>query len=384
MLIEAWKPIWAGGQVHVWELANQLVDNHNCSVDVYVMHLKGKNLKKTEQYKKGKLSIIRVGKPCRFTFINRLRWCRQVYKTVKKTHLEKKYDLIHAHANLPGLPGKWLSSKLNIPVVYTVHGSGLQAIKDMYSSPLASQLIYMMEKYLQTGVRYSHEITVDSSFLKQKNKNKHISVIPNGVNPDKFKKMKTQKRKKKTFLFVGRLHPQKGLAYLIKAVAGIQKKLKNTEFRLLGTGPEEKDLKALVKASKTQKLITFTGPKYGKELVEEYLSAHIFVLPSLYEGQPLTLLEAWAAKLPVIATDVGGNKDFIRGGINGHLIPAKNIPALQKAILKTVRMDAERLSRQGNKGYQEVKKKYTWKNVAEQTLAIYRRVRNKKINKTTK
>jgi glycosyltransferase involved in cell wall biosynthesis len=365
MVIEAWKPIWAGGQIHVWNLCENLVNNHNCKIDLFVMNLGGK---KVETYYKGRLRIYKIGKKCKFSFKARLKWLFDVYSVVKKFHTKENYDLIHGHANLPGIVVKKLSKKLKIPCIYTIHGNGLSAIKDMYGKGLKSSFIYSIENHLHTKIKYSHEITVDSSLLNHKNVNKNISVIPNGVNITKYDSVKAIKSKKFKTIFVGRLHPQKGLRYLIRAVSLIKNELKDEEFHIIGNGVEDKFLKDLAKELKVYKFFKFKGAVYGTDLIKEYKSAHLFILPSLYEGQPLTLLEAWAAKLPVIVTGVGGNKDFVNKS-NGYIIKSKDVLELSKTILVAIKN--KNLNKLGLNGYNLVKENYTWDKVADETFEVY-------------
>lgn len=374
MLIEAWKPVWAGGQIHVWELCTRLVEKHNCTIDLFVMNLAGKEREEfpgEEEHLDGKLRIFRIGKKCSQDFFSRIKWGRALQKVIPKKHRNKPYDLIHAMANFPGWPGKKLSKKLKIPLVFTVHGSGLEAIKDMYGSGLKSKFIYFTENYLQTKIEYDHEITVDGSFLRFPNRNKKITVIPNGVTLEKFDSVKVDKAPFPKILWVGRLHPQKGLTYLLDALAQIKAELeqKKVEVHLVGGGELEKELKEKVERLELGKIVKLRGKIYGEELIKEYKSSHLFVLPSLYEGQPLTLLEAWAAKLPVIVTDVGGNKDFVVEGENGSLIPAKDVEKLAQTILLAVNNHS--LLEMGNKGYQLVKENYTWEKMAEKTYGVY-------------
>ncbi len=388
ILIEAWKPVWAGGQIHVWELCTRLVQDFDCEVDLFVMNLAGKVNGKAEQDKNtefpmeethcnGKLRIFRVGEKCSQDFFSRIKWGRKLQKVILEKHREKPYDLIHAMANFPGWPGKKLSKKLKIPLVFTVHGSGLEAIKDMYGSGLKSKFIYFTESYLQTKITYNHEITVDSSFLRFPNRNKKITVIPNGVTLEKFDSVKIERSSFFKILWVGRLHPQKGLTYLLEALAKIKEELekKKVEVHLIGGGELEEELKEKAERLELGKIVKLRGKIYGEELIKEYISSHLFVLPSLYEGQPLTLLEAWAAKLPVIVTDVGGNKDFVVEGENGSLIPAKDVEKLAQTILSAVNNSS--LSEMGNKGYQLVKENYTWEKMAEKTYGVYGEVLKK-------
>lgn len=377
MLIEAWKPIWAGGQVHVWELCNKLVEKHNCEVDLFVMNFgdeKRKELPQHESHLNGRLNIFRVGGECSpESYLARIKWCWKVYHLIKKKHTQRKYDLIHAHANLPGLPGKLLGRKLKIPVVFTVHGCGLEAIKDMYGSGIKSYILYQLERFLQTKLRYDYQITVDSSFLKRKNVNQNIVVIPNGVDVWAFDKVKVKKCDKFKIIFVGRLHPQKGLMYLLDALKLLKEtkedSLSKVEVHIIGSGPLERELNLKSERLGLENTIKFRGKIYGEELIKEYKSSHLFVLPSLYEGQPLTLLEAWAVKLPVIVTDVGGNRDFVVEGENGYLIPAKDVEKLAQSIL--VAVNNAQLGEMGERGYQLVKEHYTWDKTAEKTYGVY-------------
>jgi len=369
MLIDSWKPIWGGGQAHVWELGKRLVQNHGCLVDLLVMNIKGNNDKKVEKYFNNKLRIFKIGKVSNFNFISRLGWCCGVIKAIKKINKKRNYDVIHAHANLAGLPAKIAGRMIGVPVIYTVHGCGLEAIKDMYGSGLRSYFLYKVENFLQTKIKYDCEITVDRSFLKYRNRNKNIKVIPNGVDIEKFDRVKIKKSKKFKIIFVGRLHPQKGLTYLLDALDLVKDKLKNVEVHIIGDGELKEELKAKSKKLGLDGVVKFRGKIYGDELIKEYKSSHLFVLPSLYEGQPLTLLEAWAAKLPVIVTDVGGNRDFVVEGENGHILPPKDINKLAKTLLNTI--NDKSFKKLGGGGYRMIKEKNDWRYVTKNTSEVY-------------
>lgn len=392
MLIEAWKPIWAGGQVHVWELCQRLTEKHNCEVDLFVMNLhdstkkdKAEDYPSQEEHFSRKLKIFRVGKSCSLDFLSRIRWGREVIKIISQKHQQEPYHLIHAMANFPGWPGKKLSQKLRIPMVYTVHGSGLQAITEMYGKGIKSKFIYQTEKHLQTKIKYDYEITVDSSFLQYPNVNKKVIVIPNGVNIDKFDLISVDKSKNFKIIWVGRMHPQKGLTYLLDALALTKEELerKKVEMHLIGSGEIEEELKEKCAKLGLGEIVKFRGKVYGNELIKEYKSSHLFVLPSLYEGQPLTLLEAWAAKLPVIVTAVGGNKDFVVEGENGYIVPAKDTKVLADTLLKFIndKKGNRKQDEMGERGYRLVKNNYTWDKMAEKTLEIYQRVVTERASK---
>jgi len=378
MIIEAWKPIWGGGQVHVYEICKRLV-NKGFEIDLYVMALKGREgnvYTQTEEAFGGKLRIIRVGYPKQFTFLNRLMWLFEVMVAIVQAHKKRPYDLIHAHANLPGLPAKILSKLLGIPVVYTVHGSGIEAIEKMYGKGIISKFLYFVEVLLQRKIKYDIEVTVDRRFLKYENVNRPV-YIPNGVDLEKFDRVNILRSKMFKILFVGRIHPQKGLRYLVKAVDMIREDFeKNLGVIVIVGGSaewteEEKIIRGLIKEKKLERYFIFKGKLPEGELLREYKSSTLFVLPSLFEGMPLTLLEAWASKLPVIATRVGENPYLIKHGYNGWLVEPGDSKALSRTLASSMNMPRAKLKRIGERGYMEVKNKYSWDRVVEMLVKIY-------------
>ena len=370
MIIEAWKPIWAGGQVVAYELGKRLSENYGVRVDLFVMNLDGKKVEKINPL----FRVIRVGKKRAFSFFDRLAWIREVYREIIKHHKKKRYDLIYAHANLPGIVGKILSKKLGIPVVYHVHGSGIEAMQKMYGKGLKSWTLYLIESILQRWIKYDLEITVDRKFLKYKNRNKPV-YIPNGVDIEKFDKVKTRKEKKFfKILFVGRLHPQKGLIYLVEAARLIKKELekRNVKFVIVGDGEEKEKLIRKIKEYRLEKLFVFKGKLYGEKLIKEYKSSHLFILPSLYEGMPLTVLEAWASKLSVLVTRVGDLPYIVKEGKNGWLIEPENLVNLSNKLRKIINLDQKSLNKIGRLSYKFVKENYDWKYI---TYKIYYSIR---------
>jgi glycosyltransferase involved in cell wall biosynthesis len=126
-----------------------------------------------------------------------------------------------------------------------------------------------------------------------------IVVIPNGVAKKYFVGRKIVENTIPHLLFVGRLAPQKNLSLLIEAVAQMQT---SAFVDIVGEGEERENIEALIRKYELQN-VKLHGKKTGQELIELYKSADIFVLPSLKEGISLSMLEALAAGLPVVASD---------------------------------------------------------------------------------
>ena len=126
-----------------------------------------------------------------------------------------------------------------------------------------------------------------------------IAVIPNGVAEKYFVAKEKRENTVPRLLFVGRLAPQKNLSLLIAAVAQMQT---SVFLDIVGEGEERENIEALIQKYRLQN-VKLHGKKLGQELIELYKSADIFVLPSLKEGVSLSMLEALAAGLCVVASD---------------------------------------------------------------------------------
>lgn len=315
VLIDAWFPFIGGAQVQIKNLKRILEKDYNCQF--FILHAPSANI-----------------------FV-RFLWSFWVIPQAIYLNSKHDFDLIHAHAYWPGIPGNFLSKILKIPVIFTIHGSNLLDLG-------VKSLRGFLEKIILTKVKYDQVISVSSNFLKYKNVNKdNISVIPNGVDVKLFDKVKAKKDRPFKVLFVGRKDPVKGLVYLKQAMVQVRKELPGVQLKVITSKVEYSDL------------------------IKEYKSSHVFVLPSLSEGQPLTLLEAWAAKLPVVVTNVGDNPKMVKNGFNGYLVKPKDSLALTKAVIKL--LENKKRSLIGEEGYQLVKDKYSWQKCAQQTYKLYRK-----------
>lgn len=366
MLIEAWEPIRGGGQVHVLELTKALAASHNCKIDIFTMQLDA-SPPKTELAPG--VRVLRVGKRRNFfSYIDRILWIPSVLWAVFQTHKVTPYTLIHAQANLPGIPGKILRWLLDIPVVYTVHGTNLLDLK-------VKSLSGWMERWLTTGIRYDGEITVSQKFLAYPNINQP-TFIPNGVAVELFSLMTPKLRQNRRasplqLLFVGRLDYVKGVDVLLEAIKELSQDATLPPFTLtlVGYGYEEPALRKLAQGLGIEPWVTFAGKLTGEALLTAYAQAHLFILPSRSEGFPLTLLEAWAAGLPIVATAVGEIPSLVEPEKNGFLANPQSVSSLVATLKQALR--SPKLAAMGTRGQQLVAAHYTWQHVARLTYKLY-------------
>jgi glycosyltransferase involved in cell wall biosynthesis len=151
-------------------------------------------------------------------------------------------------------------------------------------------------------------------------------------------------------LFIGRLSPEKGIGFLLEAVALLRRRGLVCSLDIAGTGPLEQELKDKVGALGLTAQVKFHGyVPFGPALFELYERAGLFVLPSLTEGFPQVINEALCAGLPTIASPVGGIPAFLSDGETALLAPPGDIPALAASIERMIgdRGLCERLRRNG-------------------------------------
>jgi glycosyltransferase involved in cell wall biosynthesis len=192
-----------------------------------------------------------------------------------------------------------------------------------------------------------------------------IAVIPNGVDETFFHAEQRFLHPKPRLLFVGRLSVQKNLILFLHALDGVSEQFETT---LVGEGELEGALKEAV-ANLGLQNVRFHGRADGAELRELYHDADVFVLPSEREGMPLVLLEALAMGLPIVATDVPGNRDVVVDGQNGVLVPLGDPSALRQALL-TVTGDLDGYRRMSETS-RRLAGKYSWKVIGAKFERLY-------------
>ena len=210
--------------------------------------------------------------------------------------------------------------------------------------------------------------------------------IPNSVDAHYFQPGKNGRtRAIRSICFIGRLAEEKGVGYLIKAMEGVKKEWKGVKLCIVGEGPLKSDLEDLSRHLNLMDTTAFVG--HTDAVLSYYQDADLFVLPSLSEGLPLSLLEALSCGLPVIATAVGGNREILdpqyereiipRSGYHvgeyGLLVNPEDVKGLTNAMLRLLRDETltKNLSKRA-RGW--VQKGYGLDRVIDQYRSLYKRL----------
>jgi glycosyltransferase involved in cell wall biosynthesis len=188
-----------------------------------------------------------------------------------------------------------------------------------------------------------------------------VAVIPNYVDTDLFKPNSVVLRRPGRLCFVGRLEEEKNLFALLEAVRGL-----GVELVLVGNGRLRESLEAKAQAEHIP--AQFLGALPHRALPEVLNSTRVFILPSLYEGHPKTLIEAMACGLPVIGTDTPGIRDLITHRETGFL--CGTTPAGLRAAILEVLGDADLRARMGRNAREFVVEHFALERVVEMEWAL--------------
>ena len=281
-----------------------------------------------------------------------------------------KPDLIHVH-NLffRNSEAAAVIARFNsTPLLLTMHlgdmGGGFTAVKaltTLYEKTVGRCIVRSADRI--TGV--SAAVASHAGVLGASSSS--VQVIPNGVDTSIFHPAESVPDMP-TVLAVGRLVPNKGMDTLIKSVPEVLARVPEAKFVIAGAGPMDSSLRKLTESLGVGDSVEFLG--HRSDVPDLLRGATVFARPSTLEGRPLTVLDAMATGLPVIATRVGGTPELITDGENGFLIPVGDSHALAEAILDVLSAP-ERSSSMGQRNLQIVQIEYTWERVINRTEALY-------------
>jgi len=210
-----------------------------------------------------------------------------------------------------------------------------------------------------------------------------IMVLHNGVDTERFKPGTNYRDIRRQFAiskddvvigFVGRLVINKGLNYLIEAVALLKKSF-NVKLLIVGDGSLMEELKKMAKNKGLEESVIFTGMR--RDITDILSSIDIFVLSSIKEGFPNSLLEAMAMGKPIVATAIGGIPEIIQHGANGLLVQSADIEGLAAAI-KTIIDNPLMAQRIGRAARDFIEKNYSIDATVRKWETLYRQILEQK------
>ncbi|MBE6139662.1 MAG: glycosyltransferase family 4 protein [Firmicutes bacterium] len=309
---------------------------------------------------------------------------------IKAVNIIKEWnlDIIHTHTEFGiGTFARVIGKQFDIPVVHTYHTMYEDYVhyitKGYFDGPSKKIVEYLTKFYCDKTIE---ELIVPTKktydLFKEKYKyDRNVHIIPTGIEIERFYKEKIELNKinnKKTelgitsddvvVLFVGRVASEKNVEFLINNHSQLIKKNKNAKLLIVGDGPDLEKYKKLAKKQKIEENIIFTGKVPWNDIPIYYNIADIFVTASNTETQGLTVIEAMAASVPVVALDDESFRNTVIDGLTGYLF--KNKKEYINRMIELIGDKEKRLS-MGNQGRIN-SETYSSKYFAERVLHVYK------------
>jgi glycogen synthase len=292
------------------------------------------------------------------------------------------FDIVHAHDWLV-LPSTVESKNFfHCTMVSTLHS--LEYMRSGGVTSLEGKMIESFEWWLTYD---SSLIIVSSNAMKRDTKWKYkvpddkICVIPIGIDPTKFLTASPNKERvrerfgvstsDKLILFVGRLTHQKGCEYLIRSIPYVAK-YHNVKLIIVGDGYMRGELEYIAQSTGEAWRIRFTGFISDSEVVDLMMSSDVMVIPSVYEPFGVVALEAMAARLPIVASNVDGLAEIVKHEYNGILVYPRDSSSISWGISRILSEPAN-TQRLLDNGIKELSRQYTWDAVTTLTLECYKK-----------
>lgn len=287
-------------------------------------------------------------------------------------------DVLHCHGTRAAFFGAMAKPFCGVKKsIYTVHGFSYN--KDM---PSREKLFYLwVERFL--GKAHDRLISVSKFDRTEAIERKvclanRISAVPNAIDFKKFNPASVNGEFRaaigldadvKLVGTAARFVPQKGIEYLLESAEMILDSCRDVRFVIVGEGDLEEKLKSITKKKGLSDKVFFTGS--SKQMAQVYAGLDVFVLASLWEGHPLTLIEALAMKTPTVATETSGSPEIIEDGKSGLLVPPKDPKSLARAVIQLLedRKFAQNLAENGR---DSVIDRYSFSKMARQTEEVFR------------
>ena len=305
----------------------------------------------------------------------------KVFKSLQQMEelLKKiRFSLVHVHTPVAAFITRLACQRTNThPVLYTAHGFHFYK-----GAPLKNWLLYYnMEKlaaHWTDGLITINEEDYKAAQKFKLRKNGKVFFVPGvGVDVASLEQRipsinRSEKRKElelsvdtAVIITVGELNANKNHIQVLEALSKLNKT--NFHYLIVGNGESEQKLKKAVNELMLQDKVSFLG--FRRDVPELLTASDVFILTSRREGLPRAVMEAMAVGLPIIATDVRGNRDLVKSGENGYLVHLNDIEQTAMAIEQLT--NSEDLRRSMGEKSKELVKQYDLKNIIPQMEEIY-------------
>lgn len=300
-----------------------------------------------------------------------------------RRHLrDKRYDIVHTHTAKGGILGRFAARAAGVPIiVHTLHGSTFHGALD----PVQYRLYWLLEKLT---ARFTQRIISVGEDLKDRyvaagiSSVEHYDVIRSGMDLRQFRAAAAMSAAQKAEVRrslgvpadaplvgkVARLEERKGYRYFIDMAEKVLKQVPTAHFVGVGAGEQLDSLNAEVARRGLGGQIHFPG--FRPDIAEVLACLDVTVLTSLWEGLPRALVQAAACSVPVVTFEVEGAREVVKDGVNGYVVPSKNVEQLADRVISLL-AHPERARAMGTAGSGLVHQGWTIESMVRDISAVY-------------
>jgi len=301
-------------------------------------------------------------------------FCSSILLRLIRVLKKHNINIIHCHGHKSTVYGTIAAIFAHTPVVIA-HVHGLGRTRNLRRRLMNLLLFRRINKIVPVAVSVKEDVLSNNWFLSAD----RLFLLENSIDYERFADVSTGKEDAKQMLgmpadslvfgTVGRLVPTKGLSYLIAAFSRVRRQMPSARLVLVGDGPCKAELQMQAADTLCGDSVHFLGYRAN---VEQLLKGmDVFILASVAEGMPRVLLEAMAAGVPCVATQVGGIPEVIDGDAVGFLVPPGDPEALAEMMLRVAKMPGEDLAEVVEKARGRIRRFYSHDVVKKKLEALY-------------
>lgn len=323
------KSNWGGAQRHVFDL---VMHQKNMALDVSVAcGVENGKAPLVARLKPANIPVYEISSLGRdIHFARDISTVFEIYRLLKKV----RPDVVHLHSSKVGLLGALAARAAGTPkIIFTAHGTPFNEDRNILPKTIIYLLSYLTVLLSKHTICVSNKVLHDYPKLFCKYK---MSVVHNGMDEPIFFSEKDARELLKISLegyiigTIAELHPNKGLLTLLKAIPLLKENHPAFSLHIIGGGEQEVELRKYIAENNLNAHVIMHG--FVTDAYRYLPAFDIFVLPSINEGLPYVLLEAALAGVPIIASDVGGVSEVVKGDVTGLLVKRNNPKMLAEKL----------------------------------------------------
>lgn len=300
------------------------------------------------------------------------------WNTVRRFIRDKQPDIVHAHGTRANSNILWAAHSLNIPVIYTIHGWSfhpdqpwwlrtVRVLGEKYLTRKSDLCIAVSDSNRESGLRYipslKAEVVVNGIDLRRFN--------PDAVSPD-IRQQLNIPAGKMLLLFIARFTAHKQPLSLIRAFCKAAAERNDLHLLMVGEGDDRPEAEKLIRESGFADQITLLN--FRQDVPDILSAASVFILPSLWEGLPIGLLEAMAMGKTVIATNVDGSREVVKNEVNGVLIETDDLVNNLAAAILRLAADPDLCKKLAAEAVRTVNQEFSAAVMTRNTEALYHKI----------